>query len=647
MPSKTAPPERPPEALLDLRKRIARAERSGADVAEARQHLLTALLTFRARRLEEMKGYLLKATASVDLAERARREEGLRRRLWALKESGADTDRQVAAEAALGRGALEEAEAALGGVTKKKAARRSPIPRRRAPLLGASEAALSFEPGSYQILLASPLPSGGIRVLDVRRGEVSAGGGEAALEETVVAALRSLRPRPRKVHVALPHDAHVLATVTLPPLPPKERPQALRWKLAKLCAFPQEESLLASRTTSVPGSVLGLMASLAVVRKAVGMVERAGLPVGRILAPGQSLACLLPPGPAQEARALLQIGRAGAQLYVFTGGEMTFSRDLGVGVQHWLEVLGTPISSTRGTVRLSDAQAREVLERFDISASENLVLADGTSLNDKDLMSLLRASVERLQDALSRSLEFAAGQEGGTPVARVFLCGEGAALHGLDRILSARAGIPVSVLPLPREGEPLLPVDALAASLFAASGKDRLLDLIPSAARTRATLARWGSGALAAGLLVTALFGGLALLARSERPGLQGRVRQRQEDLKKVEGTVEEINRDLKVRKTPPPAGDPPAFAILRALGEVLPPDATVQGLSLEMPKGERPRLLLDIARGVEGAEGEGVDVKEVLSRSPLLGSVEVEPPGSTHPGLTRYRCGLAMEPLP
>ena len=92
-------------------------------------------------------------------------------------------------------------------------------------------------------------------MLEVRRGEVQAGGGE--LEAAVVSALKSLRPRPLKVHLVLPPTAHVLATVTLPSLPAKERPQALRWQLAKLCDFSSEETQLAFRP-GPSGSVLGL-----------------------------------------------------------------------------------------------------------------------------------------------------------------------------------------------------------------------------------------------------------------------------------------------------------------------------------------------------------------------------------------------------
>ena len=643
MPSKS-PPESPPEDLTELQKRLVRAERGGADVAEARQILLQALLLFRERRLEEMAACLGRAAQAVDQAERARREEGLRRRLWDLKESGADALRLASAETALGKGALEEAEAVLGDAAKapgpSPSGRKPRLPQGRGswPLFGASEAALAFESGCYQILLGSPRPGGGMKVLEVRRGEAETG----ALEKAMVEALRSLRPRPQRVHLAIPSDDHVLATVPLPSLPAKEQPQALRWKLAKLCGFPGEESLVAFRpaASATPGSFLGLLARRAAIRKAVGMVERTGLPAGRVLAPGQSLACLLPEGAGREARALLQIGRGSARLYVFAGGEMTFSRDLGVGARTWLEDLGTPISSTRGTVRLSDSQAREVLARFDVSASENLVLQDGTSLNDKDLMSLLRASLERLQDALSRSLAFAAGQEGATPVGRVFLCGEGASLPGLDRILSAHAGIPVSILPLPQEGgESLLPVDALAASLFAVSGKEGLLDLLPPAARTRTLLAREGRGVLAAGLLVASLLGGIAFLQAGKRPALQEQQARLKDSLQKMDGTVEDINRELKARRAPPrAAGDPPAFIILRALGEVLPPEASVQGISLDLAKGERPSLLLEVTRGHE--EG----FAEALSRSPLLGSASSE---SGDQGVTRYRFAVAMEPLP
>ena len=108
-----------------------------------------------------------------------------------------------------------------------------------------------------------------------------------------------------------------------------------------------------------------------------------------------------------------------------------------------------------------------------------------------------------------------------------------------------------------------------------------------------------------------------------------------------MDATVEEINRDLKARRAPPrrPAGEPPVFAILKALGEVLPPEALVQGIFLEMRKGERPGLLLELAQGSD-------DLVAALSRSPLFGPgpVAVE---SGENGLTRYRCTVAMEPQP
>ena len=602
------------------------------DVAESKRFLVRALLAHRARRLEEMGTCLKEAERLLGEEEASCQEERLRRSLWALREQGVDPDRLAGVEKALAQKDLPKAEAEIA----RASGRRAPALAR--PLAGSCVAALAFESGSYVVLLAR-VTAQGCRLLQARRGEAAPEGLDVAISR----ALAALRPRPRLVHVALPQDGHVLAPVALPAISDSERDQAVRWKLAKLCDFDVEGALLASRALPGQGNVLGLMAPARTVARIRAMVGRSGLPVGRILPPAEALALLLPPraGAGEETQALLDIGRDGAWFYVFGPQGLAFCRDLGVGTSLWHKALETPVSSTRGTLRLTGGQAREVLERFDISGSENLVLGDGTLLNDKDILSLLRPSLERLQDALARSIEFAAGQGGGISVGSVRLCGEGASLPGLDRVLAAHTRVrverldPAGRLSLP-EGSSLAPADCLAASLLLVR-RAAVLDLAPLPARVEARLYRVASAAFAAGLLLAAALAGLGISARSQREPLEAQVLQKRSQLAALCDRAEALESALAARQAPPPPAPSLPAGLLRDLARALPPETALRRLSLvrrETPGGDL--LELEVT--------DGPDLVQALSGHPRFGGMERLPDAA---GGRRYRCALLGEKGP
>lgn len=626
MPSKAFDAVQVPEALLDLRRRVRAAERRGVDVAESKRALVRALLAHRARRLEEMGTCLRDAARLLGEEEASCQEERLRRQLWALRDQGVDSDRLAGVEKALAQKDLPKAEVEIARASGRLA------PSGARPLSASSVAALAFESGNFVILVAR-VTAQGCRLLQARRGEAPPGELDAAISR----ALAALRPRPRLVHVALPQDGHVLAPVALPAIPDSERNQAVRWKLAKLCDFDVEGALLASRPLQGrPAGTLGLMAPARTVDRIRAMVGRAGLPVGRVLPPAESLASLLPPR-AGEAQALLDIGRDGAWFYVFGPAGLAFSRDLGVGTSLWLKALETPVSSTRGTLRLTGEQAREVLERFDISGSENLVLGDGTSLNDKDILSLLRPSLERLQDALARSIDFAAGPGGGISVGSVFLCGEGASLPGLDRALAAHTLVrverldPTGRLSLP-EGSSLAPADCLAASLFLAR-RAAVLDLAPFTSRVEARLYRAAPAALAAGLLLSAALAGLGISARLQREPLEAQVLKKRASLAVLDGRAAAFESAFAARQAvPSPAPSFPAD-LLRDLARILPPETALRRLVLSRRETGVGNLLeLEVTAGP--------DLVGVLSGHPRFGGMELLGDADGHGGEgRRYRC--------
>ncbi len=622
MPSRAPDALRPPEALLDLRRRVRTAERRGVDVAGSKRLLVRALLAHRARRLEEMGTCLQEAARLLGEEEGACHEERLRRGLWALRERGVAADRLAGVEAALAQKDLPKAEAALAQAAGRGAS------AGMGSLSAACVAALAFESRNFVILVARATPQGW-RLLQVRRGEAA----PEELDAAISRALAALRPRPRFVHVALPQDSHVLAPVALPAIPDSERDQAVRWKLAKLCDFDVEDALLASRPLrGQGGNTLGLVAPARAVGRIRAMVGRAGLPVGRILPPAEALALMLT--QAGGGQGLLDVGRDGAWFYVFGPAGLAFSRDLGVGTSLWLRALETPVNSTRGTLRLTSGQASEVLERFDISGSENLVLGDGTSLNDKDIHSLLRPSLERLQDALARSIDFAAGQGGGIPVGSVWLCGEGASLPGLDRVLAAHTGVRVERLdPAPRfslqEGASLAPADCLAASLLLAQHA-AVLDLAPLQARVEARLYRAAPAAFAAGFLLAAALAGLGISARLQRLPLEGQVLQKRTRLADLDGKAEAFEAAFAARQAAPPPSPSLPADLLRELARALPPGCMLRRLSLARREAGGSLLELDMA--------EGPDLVQALSGHPRFARMERLPDAA---GGRRYRCVL------
>ena len=615
-----APAEEAPEALLEVRRRVREAEGRGVDVAESKRLLVSALLAFRARKLDEMGECVRGASKALEEGEKARREEVLRKQLWTLREEGMEPERLTSAEAALNERNLPGAEAALAALRGGGGA------RARAPLIPSDlAAALSFESRTFTLVLGAG-GGGSFRPLDVRRGEAA----PEELDGAIVAALKSLRPRPSVVHVALPHASHVLAPVSLPPdLPDAERMQAVRWKLAKLCDLAADDVEVRSRPLGAGGATLGLMSLGKPVRRILAMVSAAGIPVGRILPPSETLRLLLPQGAPRETRAVLEIRRDSAQVYLYGASNLAFSRDLGVGSALWLEVLGTPVSSARGMIHLTDRQAREVLERFDISRPEDLVLEDGSTLGGQDILSLLRPSLERLQDALARSVDHSGTLEGLTPVTSVTLCGEGASLRGLGRVLTEHVGIPVSpldlgaLLPSPSGLSVLSPSDALAASLLAVRERSPF-DLAPAFARSEAVLSRASRPVLGAAAVATALCLGLGGYSLWEVRSCHNQLEAMKQDFET--NKKRRLSEDLSSRPVShPPGSESPGGRILRELSLALPSEAVLRKLTLQAPVAGGGAVL--------DLEAEpGCDLSAVLSGHPLFSAAAEQGEG-------RLRC--------
>lgn len=567
----------PPERLLALRREVHQAERRGVEVPEAKRLLLKALLAHRGRRLDEMGEAIREAGARLKDEDAAWREERLRRELWALRDAGADAGRLAAVETALVQHDLVRAEAALAAVRGGKASR----PRRHP--FASNGVALLFHESQHFVLVHAEVIDARPRVIQIVRGTASQG----LLDTAIVKAIRSLRPAPGVVHAALPRSAHILSQVAMPNMAPAERDEALRWKLAKLCDFDAEGARLAGRPMGQ--GVLGLMAPANAVEAVRTLVGAAGRPVGRLLAPGEALAALLPPPRPGVSTGLLDISRDGAWFYVFTEAGPAFSRDLGGGTALWHQALETPISSRAGTVRISAIQSREVLERFDISGTENLVLADGTALNDKDIHSLIRPFVERMQDALSRSVEFATGTGGCPPVATIFLCGEGAQLSGLDKVLSGAVGLPVERLELGSKvevpaGTDIEPGDAVPVAMLASLDRP-LLDLAPPAAAWMHRLSRAQPASLAAGIVLALGLAAMGFLTRFQRVEAARNVAIQVQEASRMEERCR-ATEALAARPPEPPRQPSSAALLLREVAGALPPGGALQGLRLSRGHG-------------------------------------------------------------
>jgi len=248
-------------------------------------------------------------------------------------------------------------------------------------------------------------------------------------------------------------------------------------------------------------------------RALIDEIERAGLRVDAVIPPrAVTIACAASVARQTHGAGLvatLWLGEDDAALAASEDGRLLLLRPVDAGVGRLVAAMTRPIMSERGEVRLTDADAREILTCTGVPAPGDEVDA-ATGLRGADVLPAIQPVLQRLVVEIKQSLRFGLSDPDRARAA-LRIDGSGALIPNLARVLADEAELPMDDAAPPSHGHAPRRVEqaeALASSL----------NLLPrSAVTTRA------SGSARRGLLVGLGLAALALAVDAGATALETR----------------------------------------------------------------------------------------------------------------------------
>ena len=316
----------------------------------------------------------------------------------------------------------------------------------------------------------------------------------------------------------------LVKTITVPIMPREELAEAIRLEGKNYFPFPIQDMLL---DFEIAGEVMDkgikkyqVIAAVSpkeTVARYLSVLDEASIkPAALVPAASalRNLVAVLNDG-STDAFACLDMGAIQAELTVFKGKDLVFSRKIPVTGGEFSRKLTGELVSERGKIKLSLAEAEMIKRKAGISRAQESP-ETGSALSAAQIHSLFMAPLEQLVNEIDRCFDYL--REGsGTAVRSLVLLGAGSSLKGLPGFLAERLGIEVK-LGLGLEALPADP-DVLrgqegsqyqfAFAIGAALSGESAIDLLPPEVKAQAHLADWRT---AARVISVAMIVGVAFL---------------------------------------------------------------------------------------------------------------------------------------
>lgn len=458
----------------------------------------------------------------------------------------------------------------------------------------------------------------------------------------LTSALRELAPE--EVHLAVGGPEVVVRRVTLPGMPARELPQALRTRLRDELPFPVEKAVVDFRvvgeTWEKEIKKLDLLAAAAPrgwLEQRIRLLEGSGVRIGSLVPSSLALWAALNaavPQARKGAVAVVEMGAARTEMMMVREGVVWAVRTLPLGTAHLLEALVGETASDRGKIRVDLSQAQQYSRRYGV-VGQQAPGATEEGIPLAHLFSLMRPVLEQILTEIARFLDFYKMKMLQPEVSRLFLCGGGANLKGLAPWLSQGLGLPVERF------NPAGSVEegsGLAVAVGAALLHGGRIQLLPAEQRRTQRWALWRSVGFSAakGLAAAAVGVCLALwlwagflhwqLARAQAAWAQvqpayARYRDLSVRRAMVEGSFQGVERFLDQ--------EPVWEGVLKEIGVRLPDSLQMESIRIwaegDSPLAHRVVLKGGVRAGEASGQGAVSEFLEALEESIFFREVELE----------------------
>lgn len=145
-----------------------------------------------------------------------------------------------------------------------------------------------------------------------------------------------------------------------------------------------------------------------------------------------------------EVKAVLEVGERFAELAIFAGGELLFSRKIPIAGGDLTKAMTGVLVSDRGKTGLSLEEAEKIKREVGIPAEgESKIIEE--KISTRQILSMIRPQLEQLANEIDRCFDYYREESGGSTVDSLMLFGGGATLQGLPEFLSKELGIEVKL----------------------------------------------------------------------------------------------------------------------------------------------------------------------------------------------------------
>ncbi len=292
----------------------------------------------------------------------------------------------------------------------------------------------------------------------------------------------------------------IIKRITLPPMPPNERPRAIRLQMEKFLPYAAEDALIdfygissgnspnaqanggkKSPATYESHEYLVACASAEAVRHLLDVGKKAGLKVVSVSAAPVSLKSAYQPLLGSEDTAVIYLGKHSTNIAVFRDKELFLNREIGLGGDSITQAMTGTVVSDRGKIEL------------DFAAAEKLKLEEGipldfeeytrrTGVAGDELFAMMRPAVEKIETEILRSFEYF-----GLKNLRIIMTGGASRTKQLPEAIAAALKMPVE-----RSDPPIAsPKNAgkylgqLSAAIGAGLDEGKKINLLPEEYKNR------------------------------------------------------------------------------------------------------------------------------------------------------------------
>ncbi|MFH0766409.1 MAG: pilus assembly protein PilM, partial [Calditrichota bacterium] len=293
---------------------------------------------------------------------------------------------------------------------------------------------------------------------------------EAGLKVLLVKALRDMLPGGRlkdaSLHIVQPESGVQFKRVNLPPVPEKERLNAIKFQLKKELPFPLDVCEISYRGWNSKLKQKQEIEVLAADRRALNyrleIIDELNIMPRHISSASAAARFLVQHFRGVDANkgavAVVDIGAAKTNITIIENGRLILGRTIATGSDDFTSVIQS-LDLGPGGAELNEIQAEKY--KFQIGLP-----AEGVDPETNRIAINMRPVVERISTEISRSLEFYHRERSGGELQKVILVGGGARMKRLSEFLSENLGVEVIVG---------LPSDVADLPVSGGNGKDDLI----------------------------------------------------------------------------------------------------------------------------------------------------------------------------